>query len=390
MNQLPIRKIDKLVLRDFIPFFLMGVAAFTLLMVAVTLVKDMMTYVTVYGVSLEQVGYFFVLALPQTIAYTLPMAILFATLLAFGRLSDGNEITAVRAGGVGFFRIVLPALIFAWLIVLVTFILNEKVAPQSTRVAREYIQSALVDQGISLQPSDISYMDEDAGWLFAAARAEGNKFYDVKWWDFSRPGDITLYLADEGVWQMGKWEFTNARVIYIGLGSVSNGGGTDESGEDEDVTEPANRGYRYLTSPTLEMDIRRTPSDILREGYRNPEEMSLQELRSYILSQKTDENPEKYILKLQGTYCLKIAAPFASIVFTLLAAPLGLTPTRSSSTMGVGLSMLLVFGYYLLTTFSVKIAEGGILVPVIAAWLPNIIFLIAGAFLNARFYMRSH
>jgi lipopolysaccharide export system permease protein len=262
-----------------------------------------------------------------------------------------------------------------------TFLLSEKIAPQSTRAAKEYIQRALIDQGITIQPTDISYMDQQAGWLFAAARADGNTFYDVKWWDFSRPGEITLSLADDGVWQDGKWEFHNARVITLGLGDGKPG--------EDDATSQSERGYRYMTSPSLAMDINRTPSNIMMEGNRDPEEMSLQELRAYIESPEVRERPAKYILKLQGTYCLKIAAPFASIVFTLLAAPLGLTPTRSTSTMGIGLSMLLVFAYYLLTTFSVKIAEGGFLVPVLAAWLPNIIFLIAGAVLNARFYIRS-
>ena len=62
MNQFLLRKIDKLILGEFIPFFLMGVAAFTLLMVAVTLFKDMLNYVTTYGLTVAQVGVFFALA----------------------------------------------------------------------------------------------------------------------------------------------------------------------------------------------------------------------------------------------------------------------------------------------------------------------------------------
>lgn len=385
MNRLPLRKIDLLVLGEFIPFFLMGVAAFTLLMVAVLLFRPMMNYITTYHLSVTQVGIFFILALPQTIAYTFPMAVLFAALLAFGRMSDSSEITALRAGGIGFFRIVLPALIFAWFVVLGTFILNEKVAPQSTRTSKEFIQNAIIDKGISLEETNISYMDQDAGWLFAAASADGNTFYDVKWWDFSRPGNITLYTADEGVWMMGKWEFHNAHVIHLGIG---NGNGIDDHGEGDDFN---NRGnvVRSMVSPTLEMEIARTPSDILSGENRDPDEMSLQELKVFLASAEMSGRSENYLRKIQGTYSLKIATPFASIVFILLAAPLGLTPTRSSNTVGIGLAMLLVFAYYMLTTFSINIAERGILIPVIAAWLPNIVFLIAGVFLNARFYIRS-
>jgi lipopolysaccharide export system permease protein len=381
----------------------MGVAAFTLLMVAVTLFREILKYMAEYGLTLGQVSVFFLLALPQTVAYTFPMAILFAGLLAFGRLSDSSQITALRAGGIGFFRIVLPALIFAWFVVLFTFILNEKIAPQSTRAGKMYIQNAMVDQGITVSQYNISYMDNEAGWLFAAASGEGNVFYNVKWWDFSRPGEITLYTADEGIWEMGRWEFHNANVIHLGIGNgngvLSNGDGEDIADDEagaindrEDLESLVNGGnvVRSMQSEKLEMWIARTPSDILAEAGRNPEEMSLQELHAFIEDPPDNSRyDEQYLRKIEANYHMKIAAPFASIVFTLLAAPLGLAPQRSTSTMGIGLSMLLVFGYYILTTFAIKVAEGGGLPPVVAAWIPNLLFLIAGGFLNARFYIRS-
>jgi len=307
------------------------------------------------------------------------MAVLFAGLLAFGRLSDTSQITALRAGGIDFMRIVLPALVFAWFVVLLTFVLNEKVAPQSSMAARLYIQRALVEKGISQQATDISYMDQAGGWLFAAARGEGNDFYDVKWWDFSQPGEMVLFIADEGVWQQDKWEFRNVRVIHI----PNNGAGQEEPGTGERSV------VRSMTSNTMEMYIARTPTDILAQNNRDPEEMSLQELHAYLESPVAEERTITYRRKIEATYDLKIAAPFASIIFILLAAPLGMTPQRSSSTMGIGLSMLLVFFYYMMTTFAVKVAQTGAVSPEIAAWFPNALFLVAGIFLNARFYLKS-
>jgi lipopolysaccharide export system permease protein len=260
--------------------------------------------------------------------------------------------------------------------------LNEKVAPQSTLMAKEHIQNALVKRGITQQRTDISYMDQDAGWLFAAAGGEGNKFYNVKWWDFSRPGMITLYTADEGIWQEDQWVFHNAKVIYL---TVSDSQGAGES--------PAPEGgnvVRTLTSQNLEMHIRRTPTDILASTRRDPEEMSLQELYAYLTSSEAQQKTEAYRRKIWATFHLKISAPFASIIFVLLAAPLSLSAQRSSSAMGTGLSMLLVFFYYMMTTFAVKVAEGNILPPVLAAWTPNIVFLLAGLYLNATLYMKKN
>jgi lipopolysaccharide export system permease protein len=388
MNLLPIRRLDRLILSEFIPFFLIGVGAFTLLMVAVTLFKQILDYLTAYGLSGTEVGYFLILALPQTVAYTFPMAVLFAGLLSFGRLSDTSQITALRAGGIGFFRIVLPALLFAWLVVLATFVLNEKVAPRSSMEASLYIKHALIERGITQQATDISYMDQEGGWLFAAATGQGNVFHDVKWWDFSRPGETVLYTADEGIWQEDRWEFHNAHVLHISAENTQAQQGGGPPGGETGIGGGGNVTHS-LTSENLEMYIARTPSDILAAAKRDPEEMSLQELEAYLRSPEAATRTEEYRRKILATYHLKISAPFASIVFILLAAPLSLTPQRSSSTMGVGLSMLLVFFYYMMLTFAVKVAQNGAVPPAIAAWIPNVLFLLAGIYLNARFYMRS-
>jgi lipopolysaccharide export system permease protein len=379
MLKTPVRKIDRLILTEFIPFFIMGVAAFTMLMVAVTLMRDILNYVTNYGLSLADIGVFFILALPQVVAYTLPMAILFSALLTFGRLSDTTQITALRAGGVDFFRIIAPALYFAWFVVLFTFVLNEKVAPQSTISAKIHIQQSLIDKGIHLQEKDISYLDNEAGWLFSAATAEGNTFFDVRWLDFSSPDTVTITIAEKGEWLQDSWQFYNAEIMTVPRGSSS---------PDEDQS--GNGKVIRVQSPEIEVNINRTPSDILSEAtHRDPEEMSLDELGHLIANRDPKIVTDQNLRKLKGTYYSKIAIPFASIVFTLIAAPLGLTPVRSTSSRGVGLSLLLVFGYYILTTFSIKIAESGVLTPMLAAWLPNIVFLAAGIILVARFYSKQ-
>ncbi|HEX9746266.1 MAG TPA: LptF/LptG family permease [bacterium] len=379
MLKTPVRKIDRLILTEFIPFFIMGVAAFTMLMVAVTLMRDILNYVTNYGLSLADIGVFFILALPQVVAYTLPMAILFSALLTFGRLSDTTQITALRAGGVDFFRIIAPALYFAWFVVLFTFVLNEKVAPQSTISAKIHIQQSLIDKGIHLQEKDISYLDNEAGWLFSAATAEGNTFFDVRWLDFSSPDTVTITIAEKGEWLQDSWQFYNAEIMTVPRGSSS---------PDEDQS--GNGKVIRVQSPEIEVNINRTPSDILSEAtHRDPEEMSLDELGHLIANRDPKIITDQNLRKLKGTYYSKIAIPFASIVFTLIAAPLGLTPVRSTSSRGVGLSLLLVFGYYILTTFSIKIAESGVLTPMLAAWLPNIVFLAAGIILVARFYSKQ-
>jgi lipopolysaccharide export system permease protein len=78
-------------------------------------------------------------------------------------------------------------------------------------------------------------------------------------------------------------------------------------------------------------------------------------------------------IDLQIQYYLKGAIPFSCLVFVILGAPLGLSPQRSSSSIGLGLSVLIVFFYYFLTFFTMAIGDLKIISPMISAWLPNII-----------------
>ena len=74
----------------------------------------------------------------------------------------------------------------------------------------------------------------------------------------------------------------------------------------------------------------------------------------------------------------------ASLVFALIGVPLGMQPNRSSSSRGVGLSLLIFFIYYVLMTMAGAIAQSGALNPAYAVWLPNVVGLLAGGWLMRR------
>jgi lipopolysaccharide export system permease protein len=74
----------------------------------------------------------------------------------------------------------------------------------------------------------------------------------------------------------------------------------------------------------------------------------------------------------------KIALPFSALVFTVIGAPLGLRPQRSSKITGWFLAILIIFGYYVLYTAMSYAARGGGVPPVLAAFLPNLLGLALG------------
>ena len=88
--------------------------------------------------------------------------------------------------------------------------------------------------------------------------------------------------------------------------------------------------------------------------------------------------------KLETELYQRVSIPMASLIFTLIGVPLGLQPTRNSSSAGFAMSVIIIFIYYALMTMGNAFARGEVLPAMLAVWLPNIVGVIAGAVLLKR------
>ena len=80
----------------------------------------------------------------------------------------------------------------------------------------------------------------------------------------------------------------------------------------------------------------------------------------------------------------RYALPLGCLVFALIGAPLGLQPHRASSSMGFGLSVIIILIYYVFLTVCTSLGQAGQIPPLLAAWIPNLIGFAAGFFLIHR------
>ena len=93
---------------------------------------------------------------------------------------------------------------------------------------------------------------------------------------------------------------------------------------------------------------------------------------------------EQKIRKLEVRIQQKIAKPFVCIVFGLVGSALGTKPQRSGRATSFGISVVVIFAYYLLDFISGAFGQVGILSPLVAAWLPNLFGFVAGGLLLVR------
>ena len=128
------------------------------------------------------------------------------------------------------------------------------------------------------------------------------------------------------------------------------------------------------------LPIKASPKQIVREQ-KDPEELTMKELKAQIDIMKTqyvDTN------KLETELYQRITVPMASLIFALVGVPLGLQPTRNSSSAGFAMSVIIIFLYYALMTMANAIGRSGAIAPMLAVWIPNIVGLIAGLILVRR------
>lgn len=347
-----IKIIDRYIIKELFDPFLFGLGAFTAILSASMILFDLVRAVVVRGMPLTVAAQIFVYRLPGTAVYIFPMATLLAALLAFGQLSARSEIVAFKAGGTSIYRIMVPVLVFGFIVSIVTLLFYEVVVPKANLAATDLMVQTSARKSLRIQKNVLipEIENEVLKRMYFAGRLNGDLMEDVLMIEFADRKPSQIVNAKTARWEKEKntWLFKDG-IIYL----------LADNGE-----------YKHLIKFKEQyMTIKYTPADFYM-GERKPEEMNMVELKKFIeLKKKMGEDTIDWLIQ----FYLKSAIPFSCLVFVLLGAPLGLSPQRSSSSIGLGLSVLIVFFYYFLTFFCMAIGELRLLPPIIAAWLPNLI-----------------
>lgn len=365
--------LDRWLLGELVGPLLFGIAAFTAVSLSVGVVFELVRRVAESGLPLWAAGQVLLLNLPAFLVLAFPMATLMATLLAYSRLSGNSELTALRSVGVSTRRMVLPALALALVMSLLTFVFNDAIVPRANLAAANTLNRAL-GQAIATETADntlysrfgpLTGPDGQVGQglsqLFYARRFEQGQMKDVTVLDFSRIGQRQMLSAQTGTWNpaAGMWEFRKGRLI-----SVDESGGQTTAAEFDRYLYPLGQGP---------VEVAQLPTDA--------NQMTVAQARraERLLA---EANNLKEARRLRVRIQEKFAFPAICLVFGLVGSALGVRPnSRTSRSQGFGISVLLIFGYYLMSFIFSSLGVKGTLWPVVSAWTPVLIGLGAGAWL---------
>jgi len=365
---------DRWLLQELVGPLLFGIAAFTAVSLSVGVVFELVRRVAESGLPPQVAVQVLMLRLPGFLVLAFPMATLMATLLAYSRLSGSSELTALRSVGVGTTRMVMPALALALAMSLLTFLFNDLIVPRANLAGSQTLERALGKAVTNQSGDNILYSrfgrvkEEENGdsvrqltQLFYARKFRNGTMQDVTLIDYSRMGQRQMLMAEKGHWNEAEamWEFSNGRIINV---------------DEKTGSTTSARFDRYLYPLTQDpVEVAKLPTDISTMTVG-------QALRAERL--QTEANNLKEALRLRVRIQEKFAFPAICLVFGLIGSSLGVRPhARTSRSQGFGISVLLIFGYYLMSFIVSSLGITGTLTPFLAAWLPVLVGLACGGVL---------
>ncbi len=355
-----LRILDRYIFQEVVFAFFFAICAFTAVFIGSGTLFRIAKFITDYGASLSSVLKIFIYGLPSIIMWTFPMSILLATLLTFGRLSSSSEITAMKSCGISFGRIAAPAIFLGVVVSICAILFNEHVVPWANTAYNNVVYYEIQGNTELKSQDHIIVKEITAGkmqrLIYAREyRAKEEILEGVTMQVFSDEGKVThVENATFAEWRDEQWIMHDGMIYDI---------------SDDQRTHTMKFDRQILP-------VKASPQQIVREQ-KKPEELTMRELKDQIQIMKSQYANTN---ALETELYQRITVPMASLIFAIIGVPLGLQPTRTPSSMGFAISVVIIFVYYAIMTLANAIARSGAIAPMYAVWIPNVIGLIFGMF----------
>ena len=354
------KTLDRYLLREWLRVFLITLLGFPILVIVIDLTDKLDQYMS-RGITPRAVALSYVFDLPEKMFQVLPVAVLFATVFTVGSLGRHSEITAAKASGISFHRLVRPLFVAAGVSFIMGLILGELSPAAQTRRLE-----LLGERAIRSTSSRYNFVYRaDGGWVYAVRALElrTREMLDVV---LEREGTSVTYptilLAAQKATYNERWTLHKGSLRYLTGAATGGGPQTEES-------------FQFDSLRTR--SIKERPVDLLAEP-KAPDEMRYAELGRYIDALSRSGSNAK---KLQVERALKIAIPFICLLIALFGAPLAISTPKSGAAWGVAASLATTFIVLLMFQLAKAVGSGGVLPPTLAAWVPNILVGVAAVYL---------
>jgi lipopolysaccharide export system permease protein len=355
------RILDRYLLGQWIKIFLLTAVGFPLVSVLIQ-ATDRLSRLLDRDLTPGAIALSYLYTIPESMAQMIPAASLFATVFTIGPLNRNAELTAAKAGGQSFHRLILPLVVAALAAGGLSFAVGEIATRASARALE--LQKETLARNTSLRYNFV--YRADGNWIFAIRLldTDNRRMDHVVFERAGRGADYpTLAVtADSVIWVdtlPGRWRLLRGSSHFL-----------------TDSTVTATFRFERMRFRALTQ----RPRELLVEA-KEPEEMDYGELGDYIEVMRRSGND---VRKLSVERALKVAIPATCFVIALFGAPLAVTAPRAGAAVGVAISLGTTVSYLMLINLTKAIGASGVMDPVVAAWAPNLFFLALAVVLLVR------
>ncbi len=383
------RTLHSYLLRQVIATLLMTVAVFTFVLLLGNVLKEVLSLLVNQQASFTLVLKAIALLIPFVMVFALPMGMLTAALLIFGRFSADHELTAVRASGVSLLTLSSPILLLSIALSAVCALINMHVAPTCRVAYKSLLKDVRVGQLSALLPEK-TFVKISTNFIVYIGAVEGEQLQDILIYDLDSDGRVSSY-ARAATGRLHLNESNRVANLYLQDGwHVSVMEGKHHAVPFEAVNLP------YTNAPSQGQEVELKITDMtfrqLRAELRRMEQRIGQPAP---LIHGTSDERRKKLLGLQAsredlTTPIKVqihrqaSFSFACIGFTLVGIPLGIRAHRRETTFGIFVALILVLGYYSFVILGESLDTRPEYFPHLLVWAPNFLFQAIGMVLLWR------
>lgn len=361
----------------------MTVLVFTFVLLLANILREVLTLLVnrqaTLGIVAEAIG----LLIPFVWVFSLPMGMLTATLLVFGRFSADQELTAVRASGISLLAVITPVLLLSLALCCVSALVNMELAPRC-RVAYTRLVDSLRLQFSNIQLPEGRFIKEHPGYIFYVGKNRRGELQDVMVFVLKGESNIVASIhAPRGRVRLNsaarKLEIDLERTTGIFEGGAPGGGDLTMELDLSPTRRSAPR-ISDMTFTQLKEELRDLESRVVLQGaLTNLTPEVIRAKQKELLKRKDDlTTPIRFQLHRQ------VAFSFACFGFTLVGIPLGIRLHRRETNIGMAVALVLAAVYYSFIIWGDAMDTRPEMAPHLIVWIPNFIFQAVGAVLLWR------
>ena len=374
-----IKKLHIYIVKEFCGSFFFGLAVFSMIL----LLDQVFQLVDLFlskGVALWLVMKLFIFILPNILSLAIPMAVLFGVLIAYGRLSEDNEVTAMKANGINYKTLSVPVIVFVTFISIFLVLFNHFWSPSMHSNFRDLFEEIIMKRPLvkfdeksivklgdyQIYANKVNSLDNTMSGV-SIYKFEKEKIKELA----SQPQKETNPQNEES-WRIAA---SSAAVkVYANGVQLKLYNGYWQRANPSALTNMMHMTFKTYTFFIPLNDARKANNTTMRE-------LSSPEILETIKQYKSQDLPyDVYAIE----FWLRWILALAPIAFVIVALPIGLMAGKGGKAIGFGMSLAVIFVYYMLLVLAMNASERAYADPKYIMWLPNAVIAAAGIFLFTK------